>query len=137
MCGYKYKQGITLYTYNILLLEETMNDISAANKNNLFDTGATVITQNLHSAIVTHHLHKHQGKKLHDWVSSCLLRHCRGDWGDLKEEDKAMNEEALISGARIFSAYAIPQGFKLTEEKLWIITEADRSVTTLLFPSDY
>lgn len=61
-----------------------------------------------------------------------LLRHCKGDWGDLDHEDKCANEQALVHGARILSAYKL-----LTGEKVWIITEADRSVTTILLPSEY
>ncbi len=58
-------------------------------------------------------------------------RHVTGDWGDLCDEDKAMNDEAVELGNRILSAYDTPNG------KLWIITEADRSVTTFLLPSEY
>lgn len=60
-----------------------------------------------------------------------LYRHQTGDWGDLEDEDKESNEEALINDTRIFSSYSI------AEDKIWIITEADRSFTTLLMPSDY
>lgn len=63
---------------------------------------------------------------------SYLTRHVAGDWGDLGEEDKAANDAALTTGARIFSAYTLP-----TTERLWIITEADRSATTLLLPIEY
>jgi len=61
-----------------------------------------------------------------------LARHVTGDWGDLGEEDKAANDAALTSGARIFSAYTLP-----TAERLWIITEADRASTTILTPLEY
>lgn len=60
-----------------------------------------------------------------------LTRHQTGDWGDLEDEDKESNEEALINDTRIFSSYSI------AEDKIWIITEADRSLTTFLMPSDY
>ena len=60
-----------------------------------------------------------------------LYRHQTGDWGDLEDEDKESNEEALINDTRIFSSYSI------AEDKIWIITEADRSLTTFLMPSDY
>jgi hypothetical protein len=68
--------------------------------------------------------------------SSALLylsRHAAGDWGDLTQEDKAENELAVKKGWRIFSAYILPK----TGQKLWVISEADRSVTTLLLPSEY
>jgi hypothetical protein len=61
-----------------------------------------------------------------------LLRHVSGDWGDLDAEDKAANEAALQSGGRLFSAYHLSTGVKI-----WIITEADRSATTLLLPDEY
>lgn len=73
------------------------------------------------------------------FLTACFIRHTDCDWGDLCEEDKALNVEALTGGDRLFSAYLIPKKFRdLTdEEKIWIITEADRSVTTILFPSEY
>src|SRR6266478_7089942 len=58
-----------------------------------------------------------------------LSRHLRGDWGDLCQEDKTENELSLKYGFRLMSSYAVTN-----TEKLWIITEADRSVTTLLLP---
>jgi hypothetical protein len=61
-----------------------------------------------------------------------LSRHLRGDWGDLSQNDKTENELSLKQGFRLFSSYKVIDG-----EKLWIITEADRSVTTLLLPNEY
>ena len=61
-----------------------------------------------------------------------LSRHLRGDWGDLCQEDKAENELSLKHGFRLLSSYPVTES-----ETLWIITEADRSVTTLLLPSEY
>ena len=61
-----------------------------------------------------------------------LTRHIQGDWGDLSEEDKAENELSVREGFRILSAYRLRTG-----EKLWVITEADRSATTLLTPAEY
>jgi hypothetical protein len=61
-----------------------------------------------------------------------LNRHQRGDWGDLGEEDKAENEYSVDKRLRIFSAYHTREGVKL-----WVITEADRSATTILLPSEY
>ena len=62
-----------------------------------------------------------------------LLRHMAGDWGDLTEDDRSENELSLREGFRILSAYELPG----TGEKVWLITEADRSATTLLLPSEY
>ncbi|WP_321897052.1 hypothetical protein [Burkholderia cepacia] len=62
-----------------------------------------------------------------------LRRHLCGDWGDLDDSDRRQNDVALKSGAdRLFSAYEVTPDLKL-----WIITEWDRSVTTLLLPSEY
>ena len=65
-------------------------------------------------------------------AASLLQRHVTGDWGDLAHEDKATNDEAVTVALRIFSSYKLDGG-----HKLWIITEADRSATTLLLPSEY
>lgn len=63
---------------------------------------------------------------------SYLTRHVTGDWGDLCDEDKAANDEAVKVGTRVFSSYIVDG-----QTKIWIITEADRSVTTVLLPSEY
>ncbi len=60
-----------------------------------------------------------------------LARHASGDWGDLCTFDRRQNERALRVGERIFSSYDTSAG------KVWIITEADRSVTTILLPEEY
>ena len=70
----------------------------------------------------------------------CLVRHCTGDWGRVDPEDAATNAEAVREGFRILSAYPIDpakpcKGFG--DNCLWIITEADRSVTTFLLPEEY
>jgi hypothetical protein len=66
-----------------------------------------------------------------------LARHVTGDWGDLDDEDKSLNDAALIDGSRILSAYQTRKG-----ERIWIITEAFNEVglrysTCVLLPSDY
>ena len=61
-----------------------------------------------------------------------LRRHLNGDWGDLCDEDRRSNDAALKNGDRLFSSYQLAPDLKL-----WIITEWDRSVTTLLLPSEY
>lgn len=61
-----------------------------------------------------------------------LIRHQCGDWGDLSDEDKAENDFSVDEHLRIFSAYILPTGVKI-----WVITEADRSYTTILLPSEY
>jgi hypothetical protein len=61
-----------------------------------------------------------------------LDRHASGDWGELDDEDKQENEFSVRNGFRILSAYTTNAG-----DKLWIITEADRSATTFLLPQEY
>ena len=65
-------------------------------------------------------------------VQRALARHARGDWGDLCHDDRRDNELSLKYGYRLLSAYCAADG-----TKFWIITEADRSVTTVLLPEDY
>jgi hypothetical protein len=65
-------------------------------------------------------------------TSEYLRRHLSCDWGDLCQEDRQANDEALKEGLRILSAYRLGDG-----TKIWIITEADRSATTLLLPEEY
>jgi hypothetical protein len=60
-----------------------------------------------------------------------LARHASGDWGELDSQDRRENERSLKNGWRVLSSY--PVG----EKTLWIITEADRSVTTILLPEEY
>ena len=61
-----------------------------------------------------------------------LARHVAGDWGTVDAEDKRLNDEAIEIGSRILSAYVTK-----ADVKLWIITEADRSSTCILLPSEY
>lgn len=66
------------------------------------------------------------------FVKQSMDRHAKGDWGDLCAEDKALNDESLNGEGRLFSAYE-----QAGLPKIWIITEWDRSVTTVLFPDEY
>jgi hypothetical protein len=61
-----------------------------------------------------------------------LKRHAHGDWGDLHQNDIHANHRALRRGMRVLSAYVLDTG-----ERIWIITEANRSATTLLLPEEY
>ncbi|MGD0899736.1 MAG: hypothetical protein ABR915_18035 [Thermoguttaceae bacterium] len=61
-----------------------------------------------------------------------LDKHVRGDWGELCNEDKRANDQALVDGSRLLSAYRTLRG-----ERIWVITEADRSSTCLLRPDEY
>lgn len=85
-----------------------------------FQTGQLLATPGVLEAVPSHEL-------------SCgLQRHMRGDWGDICQEDKHHNNQALIDGERLLSVYHTPDGVKF-----WIITEADRSATTVLLPEEY
>lgn len=66
-----------------------------------------------------------------EFLAASLKRHSDGDWGDVRQTDRDENEEALKQGFRLLSIY------KKDGKELFIITEADRSVTTLLLPEDY
>ena len=85
-----------------------------------FELGQVLITPGAHDAL-----------NLKD-AADCLVRHASGDFGDMCEEDKAYNQEALEIGGRIMSAYR-----DQNDTKFWIITEHDRSATTILLPSEY
>jgi hypothetical protein len=65
-------------------------------------------------------------------IERALRRHLSGDWGDVPDADRAENEAALQYGDRLLSAYRTGDG-----QKFWVLTEADRSVTTVLLPDEY
>jgi len=90
-----------------------------------FEMGRIVVTRGVSELVATN-------SEFAKFVTESLGRHSRGDWGDLPEEDKRENEYALGKYLRLFSAYEKPP-----LPKIWIITEADRSVTTVLFPEEY
>ena len=71
-------------------------------------------------------------KKAGQHPGEFLTRHINRDWGDLDEEDRKENEYSLEHGFRLLSAYKTNAG-----DRLWIVTESDRSVTTLLLPEEY
>ena len=85
-----------------------------------FSLGQTVITANANAVL----------PELD--VVLALQRHHSGDWGDVDEHDRQMNEDALRNGDRLMSVYKSVRG-----QKVYIITEWDRSVTTVLLPEDY
>jgi len=86
----------------------------------LFPLGKIVMTRGVHAAIAAEKLF------------GALLRHAQGDWGDVGAEDRQSNEEALLRQFRLFSVYGASD-----KSKFWIITEADRSYTTILLPEEY
>lgn len=90
----------------------------------LFRTGKTVMTSGVANRA-------EEDNAFFGFVLDSLVRHVSGDWGDLCDEDKELNDRAITGGHRLFSAY------KHDEDKIYIITEADRSATTVLFPDEY
>lgn len=65
-------------------------------------------------------------------IIDLLIRHMRGDWGELSESDREQNELSVDTGLRLLSSYVLPNG-----QTIWVITEWDRSATTFLLPGDY
>ena len=95
-------------------MNETISDVAR------FPSGQIVITTNAQ-------------KTLHaEDVQSALARHLRGDWGDCDAEDRQENDLSLREGFRLLSVYHDQH-----DVKFWIISEADRSATTILLPEDY
>lgn len=93
-----------------------------ANKEGLFPLGQIVATPGALDALAESEQNGYE----------FLSRHVTGDWGDLCPEDCEANNESLEHGWRLLSSYRTAHG-----AKLWVITEADRSVTTLLLPEEY
>lgn len=87
----------------------------------LFSLGLVVGTPGAREVMMRHDLHP----------LILIARHASGDWGQIDPEDRGLNEEALINGDRIMSVY------KFGDDTLWVITEADRSSTTILTPGEY
>lgn len=71
------------------------------------------------------------------FVLECLLKHLDYDFGAICKEDHNANMRAIQHGGRVFSMYLIPEELKIDTEKIYIITEADRSHTTVLYPHEY
>lgn len=83
------------------------------------------------TAAVDEWIGEDRGRK--ESIDELVIRHLQGDWGDLCDGDKEQNEEGLNKGGRLMSSFELNGA----PEKIWVITESDRSVLTVLFPSDY
>ena len=102
----------------VLVLNEALDGVA-------FNLGQIVFTQGVDAMV-------QEDDKFADFVGRSFTRHCNCDWGDLCEEDKAMNESALKNGDdRLFSKYNYEDGVSI-----YIITEWDGSATTVLFPDE-
>lgn len=104
------------------MIELTMT----GNKTRKFKLGSTYLSRNVFDEC-------NNVAGFHDFVMDSIEKHATGNWGDLLEEDKQENEFSLDNYLRILSAYTNPMSGK----KIWVITEADRSSTTVLFPEEY
>ena len=91
----------------------------------LFDLGRVVATPGAMDLLVS------AGER----PARLLERHAAGDWGKIPPEDARENERSLKYGWRLMSSY--PMGSEADDERVWVITEADRSSTCLLLPSEY
>lgn len=91
-----------------------------------FESGQIVVTRAVNDKI-------EGSEEFGRFVRLSLDRHLAGDFGNVPDEDRVANEHALTAGERILSAYIFPE----LRLKIWIITEGDRSVTSVLFPSEY
>lgn len=91
---------------------------------NLFPLGKTVLTRNAKDLLDANGIDP----------LPYLMRHANGDWSEMCHEDQVTNRNAIRDGFRVFSSYKLPTE---EEQNVWIITEADRSSTTILLPEDY
>ena len=73
----------------------------------------------------------------HTFIYTSLMRHHDGDWGEVGESDHDSNEMALVTGCRLFSVYECSSAHAVHGDCVWVITEADRSVTTVLWSREY
>lgn len=96
------------------------------NMKSIFDLGTIVVTKTIDSL-------RKSDREFNDCITEALAKYCRADWSEMEyEEDKKANNKALKTGTdRIFATYNTNHG------KIYIITECDYSVTTILFPDEY
>lgn len=90
-----------------------------------FELGEVVVTKKINEMM-------QRDMKFADFIVGSYNRYAKCDWGELCEDDRKSNEEALKNQERLMGVYQMDNG-----EKIWIITEWDRSVTTILFPEEY
>ena len=98
--------------------------------NPTFALGQLVMTRRVNDLVA-------DDEEFNKFVVKSLNRHAKGDWGDVDDEDKQTNDYSLKAGMRVLSAYNDDRFPKHGIATMWIITEADRSATTILFPDEY
>ena len=98
-----------------------------------FSLGQTLATYAINQAM--------KNRRFLLFIQRPLRRHFTCDWGDCCKEHKQVNDESLKMDMRLFSVYNIPETLNHIDhngnDKIWIITEADRSATTIIYPSEY
>ncbi len=98
--------------------------------NPAFQTGQIVATRGVYDLAS-------QNPDFAQFIQKSLNRHVKGDWGDVDDNDKEANNQALKQSTRLLSAYKDERFPQHGVATIWIITEADRSATTILFPDEY
>ncbi len=97
----------------------------------LFETGTVVMTCGVRDLVFS-------DEHAQEVVQSCLERHCRGDWGDLCDDDKQMNQDSLDEEKRTGRSYdSLFSSYETDIGNIYVITECDRSATTILLPEEY
>lgn len=111
----------------------TTPTLAASTTGPLFDLGQVLTTPGAIDALAEAY-----GNRWRIAARELLTRHQRGDWGDIAKGDEGANERSLADGTRLLSVYRLRALTPYTRPvKVWIITEADRSATTLLLPEEY
>lgn len=131
-------ETIQYYTINHGVVVEHNKKITVENRNvettvlnGRFSSGMTVYTPTIDAWIKENPKNKLQTEFRRKFILLCLLRHVSGDWGKLCVEDFHENEFSLANDERIMSVY------ELENQTIWVITEWNREVTTVLDPDDY
>lgn len=93
----------------------------------ILELGQVVITRGVATSI-------EQNPAFAGFVVSAIRRHQKCDWSELDSEDQQENELSVEQGYRVISAFTIPNN---DDKKLWVITEANRTLTTVLYPEEY
>jgi hypothetical protein len=118
MVGDRDKRGVSIMSKKTFQISQNQSELLP-----LFEAGSTYIT---HEAVTV-------TKKFNIHPMVLIARHVSGDWNGMSEENQQANIHAVEHGeGRIFSSYELPD-----DSKIWVVTESDRSKTTILLPEEY
>lgn len=145
MTDYEYELGTVKKLIRMIAERNTITPYKVAGDNadrlsGVVDSGVIVVTNAIDRWIKNSADDGAQFELRRAYVELCLTRHFSGDWGDnMPIEDMLSNEEAINECSRVMSCFTYPYATDEDDDgvRIWIITEADRSVTTVLFPDDY